>query len=84
LAWRTCCGGDEECDFGLGMGGVMLASTEWAGGLRDRTLAVTTEQRRAVELELQATIKNITNNVFRLHGIQAGSGQGVTTPDRFC
>jgi acetoin utilization protein AcuC len=82
LAWRTCCGGDEECDFGLGMGGVMLASTEWAGGLRDRTLAVTTEQRRAVEPELQATIKNITNNVFRLHGIQAGSGQGVTTPGR--
>jgi hypothetical protein len=66
------------------MGGVMLASTEWAGGLRDRTLAVTTEQRRAVEPELQATIENITNNVFRLHGIQAGSDQGVTTPGRFC
>ena len=28
LAWRTCCGGDEECDFGLGMGGVMLASSD--------------------------------------------------------
>jgi hypothetical protein len=82
LAWRTCCGGDEECDFGLGMGGVMLASTEWAGGLRDRALAVTTEQRQAVEPELQATIENITNNVFRLHDIQTGSGQGVTTPGR--
>jgi len=40
------------------------------------TLAVTTEQRRAVESELRATIKNITNNIFRLHGIQAGSDQG--------
>ena len=80
LAWRTCCGGNEECDFGMGMGGVMLASTEWAGGLRDRTLAVTPEQRRAVEPELQTTIKNITSHVFRLHGIQAASGAAVMIP----
>jgi hypothetical protein len=62
------------------MGGVMLASTEWAGGLRDRALAVTMEQRRAVEPELQATIKNITDNVFRFHDIQTGSGQEMTKP----
>jgi acetoin utilization protein AcuC len=80
LAWRTCCGANDECDFGLGMGGVMLASTEWAGGLRDRTLAVTLEQRRAVEPELQATIVKITNQVFRLHGIHACPDPGVTTP----
>jgi acetoin utilization protein AcuC len=80
LAWRTCCGENDECDFGLGMGGVMLASSEWAGGLRDRTLAVTLEQRRAVESELQATIDNITNQIFRLHGIRACPGPGVTTP----
>ena len=80
LAWRTCCGENDECDYGMGMGGVMLASTEWAGGLRDRTLAVTLEQRRAVESELQATIQNINHQVFRLHGIQACPGPGVTTP----
>ena len=28
-------GEGEEDDFSLGLGGVMLASTEWAGGLRD-------------------------------------------------
>ena len=38
LAWRTCCGEDGQDDFSLGLGGVMLASTEWAGGLRDRAL----------------------------------------------
>ncbi len=69
LAWRTLCGENDECDFGLGMGGVMLASTEWAGGLRDRALAVSAEQRRAVEPELQTTLQMVTNNVFRL---QAG------------
>ena len=31
LAWRTCCGENDECDFGLGMGGVMLASTRMGG-----------------------------------------------------
>ena len=78
LAWQTCCGENNDTDF-IGMGGVMLASTEWAGGLRDRTLAVTIEQRRAVESELQATIKNINRQVFRLHGIHACPDQGVTT-----
>ena len=77
LAWRTCCGENDECDFGLGMGGVMLASTEWAGGLRDRALAVATEQRRAVEAELQATLDNLGQTIFRLHGLRLGTGEGV-------
>lgn len=69
LAWRTFCGENDECDFGLGMGGVMLASTEWAGGLRDRALAVSAEQRRAVEPELQAGIERVIHNVFKFHGL---------------
>lgn len=70
LAWRTFCGESEEYDFGLGMGGVMLASSEWVGGLRDRALAVPLDQRRAVEPELNATIEKVTSTVFRLHGIR--------------
>jgi len=68
------------------MGGVMLASTEWAGGLRDRALAVSAEQRRAVEPELQRTIENVINNVFPLHGLEApalgraASPAGLTEP----
>ncbi len=79
LAWQTCCGENNDTDF-IGMGGVMLASTEWAGGLRDRTLAVTLEQRRAVESELQATIETITSQIFRRHGINTCPDPGVTTP----
>jgi acetoin utilization protein AcuC len=77
LAWRTCCG-EEEHDFSAGMGGVMLASSEWAGGLRDRALAVTTEQRQAVEPELRATIDRVRHNVFRHQGLapQAAAGCG--------
>ena len=61
----------------------MLANTEWAGGLRDRTLAVTAEQRQAVEPELQATIKNITNHVFQFHGLRASPRRTATASGRF-
>ncbi len=82
LAWRTCCGENGDCDFGLGMGGVMLASTEWAGGLRDRALAVTAEQRRAVESELQATLDRIARLVFPLHDIRTASDEEMTGSGR--
>jgi acetoin utilization protein AcuC len=84
LAWQTCCGGNPEDDLSLGLGGVMLASSEWAGGLRDRTLAVTTEQRRAVESELHPTIETVMANVFRHHGLGThfAAGCGAATGDR--
>ena len=78
LAWRTFCGENDECDFALGMGGVMLASTEWAGGLRDRVLPVTAEQRAAVEPELRSTIEKIFKTIFPLHGLKApAAGRGA-------
>jgi len=87
LAWRTFCGENDDCDFALGMGGVMLASTEWAGGLRDRVLPVSAEQRASVEPELRTTIETVISNVFPLHGLEApslgraASPVGVTKPE---
>ena len=87
LAWRTFCGENDECDFALGMGGVMLASTEWAGGLRDRVLPVSAEQRASVEPELRTTIESVISNVFPLHGLEApslgraASPVGLTKPE---
>ncbi len=76
LAWRTFCGENDDCDFALGMGGVMLANSEWAGGLRDRVLPVSAGQRAAVEPELLATIERISTNIFPLHGLKApGAGR---------
>jgi len=69
LAWRTFCGEGDEDDLSLGLGGVMLANSEWAGGLRDRELVVTAERRQAVEPELCAVIETVINNVFRYHGL---------------
>jgi len=70
LAWRTCCG-EEEHDFSAGMGGCMLANSEWPGGLRDRERVVTDEQRRAVESELHSTMQILLGNISFLGGDSA-------------
>ena len=75
LAWRTCCDEGEADDFSLGLGGVLLANTEWAGGLRDRQLVVTEEQRQAVEPALRRSMETVIKNVFRRHGL--GSSRAV-------
>jgi acetoin utilization protein AcuC len=69
LAWQVCAGEADEHDPSLGLGGVMLGSAEWAGGLRDRELPVMPEQRVAVEAPLRASIDAVKRNVFPHHGL---------------
>lgn len=69
LAWKLFGGEDEEHDLSLGLGGVMLGSSEWVGGLRDRELSVTPEQRQAVEPALTAAITAVRHTIFRYHGL---------------
>jgi acetoin utilization protein AcuC len=69
LAWRTCAGEGDEDALSMGLGGVMLGSTEWAGGLRDRQLPVTAEQHASVDAELQASLERVIENVFPVHGL---------------
>jgi acetoin utilization protein AcuC len=68
LAWKTLCG-DEDHDFSIGLGGVMLHSAEWAGGLRDHELPVSPSVRLAVEPEVTAVVNEIQSTVFPLHNI---------------
>jgi len=53
----------------IGLGGVMLESTDWQGGLRDRTLAVTKQQKKSVEPVIEATIEKIKKTIFPIHNI---------------
>ena len=69
LAWKTMCGSGGENDMAFGMGGVMLQSTEWSGGLRDRVLPEDKQHCEAVDTAIQATIRSLTRNVFEYHGI---------------
>ena len=69
LAWSVFCGEDKEEDMNPGIGGVLLESTEWQGGFRDRRFPVSQSQRDAVIPAVDATIKKIKETVFPIHGI---------------
>jgi len=69
LAWTVLSGDDDQYDLNLGLGGVMLESTDWQGGFRDRHLPVSAGQRQAVEPVVEETLKQIRDTIFPLHGI---------------
>jgi acetoin utilization protein AcuC len=69
LAWSALCGADSELDANMLMGGIMLQTTEWHGGLRDRELPVNSQQRDAVIPALTATLDILKSTLFPLHGI---------------
>lgn len=69
LAWSVLCGADAGEDHSAAIGGVMMGSTDWQGGLRDRRLVITEQQRRAVEPSVEAVTGYIKRNVFPIHGL---------------
>ena len=68
LVWTVLCGDRDEHE-NIGMGGVMLESTDWRGGLRDRVAVTDERQRAAVDTEISDAINAIKEKVFRIHGI---------------
>jgi acetoin utilization protein AcuC len=68
LAWSVL-SGEEEHDLGIGLGGVMLETTEWLGGLRDRVLITDAGIRETVDAEVQRVGNYIRDHVFPLHGL---------------
>lgn len=70
LAWSILCGGYSDADdMSLGLGGVMLATTDWQSGLRDRVLAPDEEQLATVPPAVQKTIDAVHANMFSIHGL---------------
>lgn len=69
LAWSIFCGADRGKDMDHAVGGVLLESTEWQPGLRDRELAVTEQQRKAVEPAIEAVVRKIKKTIFPIHGL---------------
>lgn len=67
LAWTVLAGADSDSDMNPAVGGVMLESTDWQGGLRDRTLVISQSQRQTVVPAVEATIKSIKANIFPIH-----------------
>ncbi len=68
LAWCIATG-EEARDMNLGLGGVMLESMDWMGGFQDMELAVSEEQKKAVEPEIEKIISTLKGTVFPIHGL---------------
>jgi acetoin utilization protein AcuC len=69
LAWSVLCGGDMSDDMNLGMGGVMMENTDWQGGLRDRKLVPTQQQKTTVAPAVDDVITQVKRKIFPLHGL---------------
>ena len=70
LAWSVLCGEESvEDDLSMGLGGVMMETTDWRGGLRDRTLIPTPEARINVSPAIDATTEKLKRLLFPLHGL---------------
>jgi acetoin utilization protein AcuC len=70
-AWSILCGAedDQQHDLHLGLGGVMLESTDWQAGLRDRQLIVSHQQKQAVDPAIDNTIQTLKDSIFPIHGL---------------
>jgi acetoin utilization protein AcuC len=69
LAWTVLCGADTDADNNLGAGGVMLASTDWQGGLRDRVIVVSNQQQNTVPPAVDDVIEAVKTNIFPIHNL---------------
>jgi acetoin utilization protein AcuC len=80
-AWTVLSGQDTAHGMEAVMGGIMLQSTDWQGGLRDRELPVTSQQRETVLSAIDASIDIIKATVFPIRGIRPWFGQDQGLPD---
>jgi len=67
LAWSIFAGVESGHDMHHGVGGVMLESTDWQGGLRDRDFAVSQTQREMVAPAIEKMIEEVKANIFPIH-----------------
>jgi acetoin utilization protein AcuC len=70
LAWSVLSGQDNDEYGNAGLGGVMLGSAEWKGGLRDREMVIPERQQEAVTQALDYTIRKVKSLVFPIHGLE--------------
>ena len=69
LAWSILSGCDEPADAMPAMGGVLLESTDWPGGLRDRAVVPDAASQAEVKATIAETVAAVKANVFSLHRI---------------
>ena len=70
LAWSVLCGDQAEHDaLAMSMGGVMMQSDDWVGGLRDRALPRDPSSAELVDREVERMLQRLKRSLFDLHGL---------------
>lgn len=69
LMWSVLSGAGPHSDMALGLGGVMLETTEWHGGLRDRALLSDAGQRERIDAEINKSCEKLRRTIFPIHRI---------------
>ena len=70
LIWKTVTGQKEEHDLSAGLGGVMLQSTEWDGGLKDIPLPPDPALKPDIDKTIDETIAKVKKNIFPIHNLE--------------
>jgi hypothetical protein len=52
-----------------GLGGVLMETTDWVGGLRDRILVPDARRRAEVDAAVEVTIGKVKRMLFPYHGL---------------
>jgi acetoin utilization protein AcuC len=74
LCWAALTGEAPDEDLAIGLGGVMLESADWLGGLRDRPSLLHGGQRKAVDEAIDRSVRIIHETIFPLHGLVPSGG----------
>ncbi len=69
LAWAELTGQETHEDMALGLGGVMLGTSDWAAGLRDRVSWTDRAQQRRVNRDLEQTVHRLKTLLFPRFGL---------------
>jgi len=69
LLWAEWTGADTGEDLVAGLGGVLLGTGDWLGGLRDPPTIIEPSVRAAVDAEVDAVIAHVKRRVFPRHGL---------------
>jgi len=69
LAWSMFCGEESPDDLQAGLGGVMMETTDWHSGLRDRSIVPDEQMRPQIDTVVDAAVERVKQNIFPLHGL---------------
>ncbi len=70
LAWSVMSGTDSFLqDLNIGLGGVFMESTDWHGGLRDRTVPVSDQEKSVIIPAVQSVIDEVKARIFPYHEV---------------